>query len=75
MSLASIVPQYPSADGDFRTIAALLLIANPALNCDDNLFVQPTAFIADGAVFIISMFAASETELPSTSDLLDYKLL
>jgi hypothetical protein len=70
MSLASIVSQYPSADGDLRTIAALLSTANPALHRDDNLYVQPTASIADGAVFIVPMFASSETELPSTADLI-----
>jgi hypothetical protein len=75
MSPASIVSQYPSADGDLRTIAALLSTANPALHRDDNLYVQPTASIADGAVFIVPMFASSETELPSTADLITHELL
>ncbi|KAJ1428990.1 hypothetical protein B484DRAFT_396604 [Ochromonadaceae sp. CCMP2298] len=35
----------------------------------------PTASIADGAVFIVPMFASSETELPSTADLITNKLL
>jgi hypothetical protein len=75
MSLASIVSQYPSADGDLRTIAALLSTANPALHRDDNLFATDTASLLDGAVFIVPMFASSETELPSTSNLLDHKVL